>query len=297
MRLSYLVKIQPVRLLKIQPARTVFRPFQGISRYLLSPQGLDNFCIPRTNTATPELSFYVSARGATGMQRDKATGILNSLSWLHCFPSARAMWDSLLVNARTGRLTTMLPEGSFSYYGRGIRVAEKILITQLNLRLLKTTELPYPCFSNHTRVIEFERVLHKAKQEERHIHLPTKLNSLPSRQGVYTLSDDEWSTISMALDKPARGRRYHPLRVVIDAILHKLGTGLTWEQASPVQVGNTLARKTFSRMRKNGRWEVLLDLLQRHRTSVPKNDISIEIDATIKKRCRKRIPLAHTSPC
>lgn len=274
----------------------VFRPFHGISRYLFSPQGLENLCIPDLNVATPELLFFVSARGATGMQPDKAAGILNSLSWLHCFPSAKAMWDSLLVNARTGRLTTILPTGSFSFYGRGIRVAEKLLITQLNLRLLETTESPYPCFSNHTRAIEFERVLHKANQEAGHKHLPTKVTSLPSRHGVYTLSDDEWSAVSLAMDKPATGRRYHPLRTVIDAILHKLGTGLTWEEASPVQLDNTLARKTFARMRKNGRWEMLLDLLQRHRTSAPKNDIDIEIDAIIKKRCRKRIPPAHTAP-
>ena len=116
----------------------MFRPFRGLSRYLFAPQGLENLFVPSGNVARPHLQFFIGARTTTGLQPDKAAGVLNCLSWIYCFPSAWLMWSSVLGNTRSGHLALDLPIGSFQFYGRGIPLGGRTLITDLKLTLLET---------------------------------------------------------------------------------------------------------------------------------------------------------------
>ena len=175
---------------------SMFRPFAGMSKYAFAPQGLDNLCIPSGNEERPEVLFFTSARSSTGMQPENAPGILNSLSWMHAFPSARRMWDSALDHVLTGRLDLSLPKGSFSFYGRSSPAGDRLLITELHLMLLRTEEEPFPAYSAHTRDIEFERVLHSEDRVTGGTGNPITKAALPSRAGCYTLDDDEWAQIS-----------------------------------------------------------------------------------------------------
>lgn len=244
----------------------LFRPFPGMSRYLLAPQGLDNLILPFDidNSSKPEIRFYESARGHTGLQPDKAEGILNSLSWLYCFPSARRAWNSVLEYARQGRLDMRLPIGSLSFYGRGISFGNQFLITELTIKLLETTEEPYPAYSQHTKLIEFQRILHA---EHRVTPLTKKENNLPRRpdKDCYSLSDDEWQSLQPLLEKPSQIPRQFSLRTVISSILHKLGHGMPWSEVPELPFSTSLLPRTYSRMQKDGRWQILMSHLQASR--------------------------------
>lgn len=241
---------------------SMFRPFKGIARYLLSPQGLENLFVPSGNEEHPELQFFVSARGSTGLQTDKATGILNALSWMYCFPSAWRMWSSVLPYARAGRLALSLPEGSFKCYGRSVALKDKSLVTDLRLAILRTTETPLEHYSKHTRIIEFERVLHKEVRNPTTIMVRT----LHSRDGRYGLSDAEWLAVRAELEKPLySSHRQHAPRVMVDKILDKLGRGITWKAAGDDKKMSELLAKTYARLKADGRLAYLLDYLSTSR--------------------------------
>lgn len=244
----------------------LFRPFSGMSRYLLAPHGLDNLILPLDDSSKPEIRFYESARGNTGLQIDKAEGILNSLSWMYCFPSARHAWNSVLEYARQGRLDMKLPIGSFSFYGRGIRVGDQVFVTELTIKLLETTEEPYSAYSQHTKVIEFQRI---SLSERPPTHAITKENHLPRRpcEDGYSLSDEEWLVLQPQMEKANHIPRQFSLRTVIDKILYKLGHGISWANVPGPSFSTSLLPRTYSRMQKDGRWEILMNHLQQSRLS------------------------------
>lgn len=246
---------------------SLFRPFPGMSRFLLSPQGLENLVLPSENISKPTIQFYGGARGNTGIQPDKAEGILNSLSWMYCFPSARRAWNSVLEHARQGHLDMALPIGSFLFSGRGLPVGDEILITELQVKLLETIEEPFPAFSAHTKVIEFQRILHS---ERRMTGGSKKEHALQSRAGDdgFQLTDEEWQQLMPLVERASNIPRQFSLRDVINGILLKLTHGIPWSEVPGLPFSNSLLPRTYSRMQKDGRWETVMNCLKQQRSVV-----------------------------
>lgn len=239
----------------------MFRPLIGIARYVFAPQGLDNLCQPYGDREKPDILFFTNPRMATGMQADKAEGIINSLSWMHCFPSARRMWGSALNHARAGQLDLTLPNGDIQYYGSGTGLRSgDTLIHQFHIRLLETDEEPFEQFSRHTKVIEFERILHKL-DTSRQKRTGTKDATIPLRHGDWTITDSEWSIIrDDVLRKRSRGTEGN-LRRILNLQLEKLSQGLSWSAVAADSSEQSVCRKYLNRMTADGRWEFLIGKL------------------------------------
>lgn len=236
----------------------MFRPFHGIAKYLFAPQGLDNLCMPHGNIEKPGLMFFVPPRKATGMQTDKAQGITNSLSWMHCFPSARQMWASVLEHAKEGRLDVTLPTGEIEYLGQGHTLASgDILILELRIRLLDTIEEPFEPFSLHTRTIEFERILHK-REDPRLKRNYSKDPTIPLRNGDWTLTDEEWAAVKGLLVLRARNDDPNQPRRFLNLQLHKLSQGLSWPMVTDSTAEQMACRNNLERVKADGRWEALI---------------------------------------
>jgi hypothetical protein len=244
----------------------MFRPFHGMARYVFAPQGLDNLFVPASNTERPELLFFRDVRTSTEIQPHNAEGILNSLSWMYCFPSARGMWNSVLVHARGGNLRMDLPLGKLTFTGRGTPVGNILFVAELQLKLLKTEESPRPMFSEHVRVIEFQRIPRSKTQPSG--KLAVQLEGLPSRNGDYSLSDDEWADLKDVMNPTHASPRQYELRAMIDNILEKLGKGLPWDHLSGGLRDSSPWSKTYYRMKADDRWDTLLAVLWRHRCRV-----------------------------
>lgn len=236
----------------------MFRPFHGIAKYLFAPQGLDNLCMPHGNSEKPELMFFVPPRKATGMQTDKAQGIANSLSWMQCFPSARQMWASVLEQAKEGRLDVTLPNGEIEYLGSGRPLASgDVLILELRIRILETTEEPFEPFSLHTRTIEFERILHK-REDPRLKRTYPKDPTIPLRNGDWTLTDEEWAAVKGLLVLRARNDDPNQPRRFLNLQLHKLSQGLSWPMVTDCTAEQMACRNNLERVKADGRWEALI---------------------------------------
>jgi len=258
----------------IIPAGTLmcamFRPFHGIAKYLFAPQGLDNLCMPYGNCEKPELLFFVTPRRATGMQEDKAQGILNSLSWMHCFPSARQMWCSVREYAMQGRLGLQLPIGFVQFAGLAEPlITGEYLIREFRIRLLKTEEEPIAQFSQHTKAIELERILHKLDAKPRKFKPRPKIYtkypkdlSIPLRDGDWTLTDDEWKVSKDIIIITNRAEYLANVRTLVDFQLQKFSQGLTWSGVISNKAQQVRCRQLHERMKADGRWGNLIILLK-----------------------------------
>ena len=209
--------------------------------------------------------FFESPRGAAGIQPHNGQGILNSLSWMYCFPSARKMWSSVLIHARSGLLNLDLPRGELTFIGRGVPVGGQVLVTELTLQLLKTGEPPFVSFDNHVRTVLFQRSRDKASFRKGTGRRTTKATDLPSRDGVYALSNDEWDNLRESMCRPSTIQRQHDTRDLIDGALEKLGRGLTWANAPAPKNGAVMVKSTYRRMKEDGRWDLLMASLRQAR--------------------------------
>jgi len=237
----------------------MFRPFHGIARYLFAPQGLDNLCMPYGNCEKPELMFFVYLRRTTGIQEEKAEGILNTLSWMHCYPSARKMWNSVPEHARLGLLDVTLPTGTTQFVGNGQLLQDRtVLISEFRIQLLKTQEMPFKSFSMHTQTIEFERILHKLENPKQYPRQP-KDNSISLRDGDWLLTDEEWSVLENIVVRPGRGAKN--ARRLLNLVLQKLSQSLSWSEVSQEKWDKSIASQFLSRIKADGRWEQIISKL------------------------------------
>ncbi len=238
----------------------MFRPFHGIAKYLFAPQGLDNLCIPYGNCEKPELLFFIVLRNSTGIQADKAEGILNSLSWMHCFPSARKMWCSAFLNALDGRLSLTLPNAglNFSCHAQQLK-SNTLLIQAFRIYNCVATEEPIESYSRHTKSIYFERTRNSeasnASRRNRRYPIDSRI---PLRNGECKLSDDEWSAIKEHVVINHKRAHLQHIRRFIDCHLQKLSQGITWSKLIDDDNEQALCRKLAARMKADGRWDVLI---------------------------------------
>lgn len=239
----------------------MFRPFHGIAKYLFTPQGLDNLCIPYGNCEKPELMFFIGSRRATGMQADKADGILNSLSWMQCFPSARRLWSSSLENAHGSFLDVTLPLGAIKFTGSGQRLWDgTLLISELRIQLLTTTESPFEPFSQHTQVIEFERSRYKATRQKQN-NVGPKDGSIPLRNGEWHITDSEWSALEHILILRQNKGGAENARRLLDLVLQKLSQGLSWSDVTKGTCTKNVCARYMTRIKADGRWDKLISTL------------------------------------
>lgn len=239
----------------------LFRPFRGLGPLLFRPQSLENTVFPVGNGADPAVEFFCEPRATFRMNPSRSSrGILAALSWMYCFPSARRMWDSVMVKARHGVLGLRLPEGTASLVLHAFNHGDKWLVTDITVVTVATSEPPFEFAAGHATLIEFHygsRLLSNGGKP------PRQIPDLPGRNGEWGLSDSEWAVVEPLLTKQVTVR--HTLRAIVDCILEKFGQGVAWSKLAVGSANRPAVVATYQRMLKDGRWAVLLDALKQLR--------------------------------
>lgn len=245
----------------------MFRPFSGISKYLFSPQGLDNLCMPYGNCISPKMMFFMSSRYSVGIQTEAAQGILNSLSWMHCFPSGLQMWGSVLDYSKKGRLDLTLPKAKIKFHIAGsLLESGEVMVYEARIRILEPLEIPFEHFSEHSRLIEFERILHKYYADKKK-KLHSKDLSIPLRNGEFKLTNSEWDALQGEFVRRKLIGTADNFRRMIDMQLEKLSQGLTWRSVASKESDVYVCYSYFRKWKADGRWVYLIDTLTKLRSS------------------------------
>lgn len=98
-----------------------------LNQFLFTPKPLTMQCHPVQNTCGREIELYTNelqrTRWATKL------GTVERLTWLTHSRSALRAWSSTYRNALDGRIDCTMPDGSFEYRLRGVRVRGVLCVT------------------------------------------------------------------------------------------------------------------------------------------------------------------------
>lgn len=236
----------------------MFRPLRGLAQHLFRPHGLENAVIASLKGAERSVGFFCSPQNAIRFNPERSESILEALSWMYCFPSARRMFDSILQRARVGILGVDLPEAKVTLVLQTVPYANKWLVTGLTVVAVQTFEIPYEFANGHTRFIEFHQAIHMEPHGCK--KPPKQLPTLLSRNGNWRLSDREWRFVE-GIVSSRKSFKYN-LRTIVDCIIYKFGQGVAWKKITYGQLNQSVVVAAYQRMLKDGRWDALVGALQ-----------------------------------
>lgn len=185
---------------------------------------------------------------------------MQPLSWMYCFPSGRSAWNSVFHAAQSGRLTMELPQGRARLVLQGERQGHSsahgktLFVTHVTALELNANDAPFEFAEGHPSRIKF--FTERRPDPLRETHVPTRDASIPLRNGVADLSDEEWQVVGPMLfaARSARRRKHDP-RALLDGLLRKLCFGTAWKQ-TPYEVGTWAdASSLLRRLQDRGTWE------------------------------------------
>ena len=177
------------------------------------------------------------------------------------FSSARRTWDSILENARKGKLGFQLPIGTGNLVLHAFKAEESWIVTKLDMISVSTAEVPFEFAVGHTSLIKFR---YQDWNSANGIARPKQLKDIPKRGDSWSLSDYEWSTIKPILNKGRQQR--HCLRTIMDCLLEKFGHGIAWRKLTVTTVNRPAIIWHYQEMLKDGRWELMQNKLTQLRT-------------------------------
>lgn len=234
------------------------RPIKHIHPYLFRPHGLELFSVPLLEQSRPTIRLFAPAHHFGGGECMVTPGLLASYSWMHCFPSARAMWDSVYQAACGSRLDIALPKASMDTVLHSIAWNGVRLVTDMVITAFHAEDAPFEFASDHARKIIYH---HSAAIDWAYAH--SDKEALPRRNGTWALSDEEWKLLCPRIQK---GRTVkHDLRRIIDLILAKLGTQTAWRKLDYQELNFSIVQATYQRMNKDGRWSAIEKILKTSR--------------------------------
>lgn len=235
--------------------QAIVRPIQRMHPFLFHPQGLDALCTPLLDCQTPSVGLHQSISKLFGSRNFPPAGQLAALSWMHCFPSARAMFASVYSSALKGRLDCLLPNAQISMILHSVILGKDRLVSNVVITGLEVLEAPYSFANNHTHHI----VMHESSALDwTSLHQQSK-SAIPPRGEGWHLSDEEWASIEPIFER--RGETKFALREILDAILVKLGTGTPWRKLDFKKLNFPIVQATYQRMTKRGQWQLISDIL------------------------------------
>lgn len=232
----------------------MMRPIKVMQAFLFAPQGLDSFCVPVFDEVQPRVGLHLPRHKVFGNNARLSSGLLASYSWMHCFPSARAMWDSVYSGALSGLLDIALPRASITMTLHSVNWLDYQLVTDLVIMSLRANEQSFGFAGKHPHEIFFHD---SASLDWKTGHHPTC--TIPARGEEWLLSDREWSQISTSIHTSHRVK--FDLRKIIDLILQKFGTGQSWQKLNFEGLNYPIVQATYQRMQKDGRWQTIESLL------------------------------------
>lgn len=247
---------------------SLFRSYSMFSDYLFRPQGLDLLCAPLV-----ENHDFIDVRFLNKGVVCRAVvmpGIYEHFSWFYTYPSARRSWNSVYSYATLGKFALDLPKAEVTVSVKGKIDKNMLYVTSMTILSLHVLERPLPFATGQKQGFHFfpsgyiypnNSFNRTAKNETVEPHL------IPRSDGTWTLSNQEWKEIAPLFPiKRISSIKHHP-RLILDVILEKLGTKITWDKLKHKTGNRSVAPTYLSWMRDDGRWRQVVAVLTRHRTS------------------------------
>jgi hypothetical protein len=243
--------------------REIFVPTRFLLAEMVKPQALD-----RVSRTMSDGSLVVDAPWAGLARSFRLRDCSKVLTWLHESASARAMADSVHINALDGRVGLALPKGTAVMNLKGVDLGHSVLVLNVDLMSVQPsdfpgteTDAPYGC-------IPFRGRPPQSSQAE--VFLPSKRCDVPLGNGGVEISDGEWTEIQR-LFRAAGMLRENKValyrRMLLDGVLLKLSTGVAWRSATYKAGDWRNAAAAFREWTRGGVFDQILECLRHSRAA------------------------------
>ncbi|NMG35019.1 transposase [Azoarcus sp. TTM-91] len=187
------------------------------------------------------------------------------LEWLHLSKSARKAMHDVYLAASYGALRLPLPFGEFRIALHGARVGNQVFVTAATLIAMTIPAEDSVTGASETMIFHsMADPQRKAKASAGGIKIP--LHS----DGASSVTDDEWQLIEPILTVKRRGHSaIHSRRDLLDAILLKLSSGISWAKVPARGLKTTDLSWTFRRWKTEGLLDQVLKALSASRSNGP----------------------------
>ncbi len=188
--------------------------------------------------------------------------LVQRLTWLLTYPSAKAAWGSVYQRALGGRFDMRLPKAEVVASAHGRLEGSTLFVTDLNLLELTPMEDPFPfaAAGAPTAFVLNNKV--SIRNAHGHAAAPAAEARIGSTGTVQPLSDAQWATVEQRVKtaEPKRpGRpRAHTLRDILECIRLKLGTPYSWSKCPGDKALKQSASVLLSKLQREGAWEPVL---------------------------------------
>jgi hypothetical protein len=248
--------------------KALFKPNATVFQYLFRPSGLDCLLAPVPNPGSMSVALLPTR---IRQHMPIAERGLARLQWLYCFPTARKAFDSVYTNAARGVFGLVLPNIEARISVRGELRGRTLLVSTLTINSCRPLDAPFAWAGMQPQ--EFALTSYRRFAQ---LNPVLKNPDLVEGAAGWGLSDDEWFQLEH-LFPPRAGRiTGDRARLLIDAILLKLGTGVGWGPVN-AQCGTTAAVSSYYQAcRRSGTWEIIQATLRetRSRTASPNSTAS-----------------------
>lgn len=249
--------------------KALFKPNATVFQYLFRPSGLDCLLAPVPKPGSMSVALLPTR---IRQHMPIAERGLARLQWLYCFPTARKAFDSAYTNAARGVIGLVLPNIEARISVRGVLREGTLLVSMLTINSCRPMEAPFEWAG--TQPQEFALTSNRPFAQ---LNPVLKNPNIVEGAAGWGLSDDEWSQLEH-LFPPGAGRiTGDRTRVLIGAILFKLGTGVGWSTVN-AQCGTTSAVSSYyQKCQNSGQWKIVEAILKDTRKSTTSpNDANLE---------------------
>jgi hypothetical protein len=230
--------------------RGIFRSFPTLWPALFAP-----------STNKPGLA---KALEAMLVEPNELKAALPLLSWMHCYPSAKAMWASVQASAADGKIDLQLPAADLHVMAYGQPFGRNFYVTRISISSIQATEAPY-AFAPHSNSTIWVKTPMKRPSSQLGEDLPLRATT----DGSFDITDEEWSVVSSILEGPNYKKLSRELsRRFLNAHIRRTVQGMTLGAVAAAEgVHPTSLHQALTRWRKDGRWEQIVRYLDSVRPS------------------------------
>ncbi|WP_341318693.1 transposase [Paraburkholderia sp. IMGN_8] len=241
--------------------RSLFGPHNHITKYIYVPNGLEQFCSPILNG--DQYTVAIPPRKELWKAK-KANDFTQRMEWLYAYPTAYRAWNSVYRFACAGKIAIQLPAAEVLLSVHGKYVGDTFYAISSDILELNPLERPLEWAKNNR-----ERYIFSSGATQR----KTRNARLRPINNEWDMTDQEWAVIEPIAsyrrdaDRPGRPSGYL-LRDVVNGAILKMGTGIAWSELWNQRRGFSVSPMLYSRMRADGRWEKIVDVLANSRQQI-----------------------------
>ncbi|MFV9475175.1 transposase [Advenella sp. RU8] len=242
--------------------RAFFKPHKFVLPAVFTPVGVDLLSFVNYAESPPTVVVDDNNLRQHGKHWHCGPNKTKLLYWLQISKSANGMAQSVYKNALRNKLGLLLPKGQVRIIFHGQKAGDKFYVSKATLISVSiSAEDSIACKNEEIIFHAMADPAQKATASIRNITIPLHLD------GQSAVSDDEWAVVEPLLKREKNGRLRLPQRELLNVVLNKLASDVSWKKVARGDFSITDLTAAFRRWTTTGRFELVLDCLRGMRSN------------------------------